>query len=84
MKCTKMIFGMLLLLAVTMTDMSAQEVNRTCPSVDTSAQEVDRKYCSLNFTTPERCLCGGKDDWQDEDDEYSTVELLRGPCKPVR
>lgn len=67
MKCTKMILGLLALVALTM--------------IDTSVEAANSEYCSLNFTTPEKCLCKAKRKWQDQEDGRSTFNLLKKFCK---
>ena len=65
----KMILGLFALVAITM--------------IDTSVEASNRDYCSLNFTTPEICLCKVKTEWQDQEDAQSTFNLLKSFCKGV-
>lgn len=67
MKCAKIIIGPLVLLAVTVIGMRAEAVNR--------------EYCLSNFTdTPERCLCGAKNDWQNQENKFSTHNIFQSFC----
>lgn len=71
MNGTKLILGLLVLVAIT---------------ISTSAQEVDREYCSQNFTGPEECLCKAKTKWENQDNKevtFSVYQLLDDACKTV-
>ena len=68
MKFMKMILGLFALAAITMID---------------TVEATDRNYCSLNFTTPEKCLCKAKRLWQDQDNVRSTFHFLKNSCKEV-
>ena len=67
MMCIKMI--LLALVAITMINMSVEAVNK--------------EYCSLNFSTPEKCLCKAKQEWQDQEDARSTFNVLKKFCIKV-
>ena len=67
MKCAKIIIGPLVLLAVTVIGMRAEAVNR--------------EYCLSNDTgTPEICLCKASNDWHNQENKFSTLNLLRSSC----
>ena len=51
--------------------------------IDTSAQMVNREHCSLNFTSPESCLCNAAKKWQSQTKVYSTLRLLLDNCNSV-